>query len=223
MTKTLFGGSSSKSGSTNTTGFGALTPDLQQRFLDIAEAGGELIQSPSQYFAPMGLTEEELLAGEMLTPEGFQSGVSQYLNPFRQIITEDINRAFEDPASMVRQRASEAGAFGGSRQRDAETDLERARLDAIAASQGDQFNQAANQFQQGLSNLFSFGGLKRGIDLAERQALPSALSAYSSLLNPLLSGGYSSSFGKSSQNRGITQGIADIFGGGGGAPTPTGG
>lgn len=211
MTKKLFGGSSSKSGSSNTSGFGALPADMQARFRDLAEAGGAFIDNPSQYFAPMGLTEEEQLAGGMLSPDQFQQGVSQYLNPFRDFITQDINRAFEDPASLIRQRASEAGAFGGSRQRDAATDLERARLDAIAGAQGGQFNQAANQFQQGLSNLFGFGGLKRGIDLGQRQALPTALSAYSSLLNPLLGGSQSSSFGKSSTEKGIVPGVTGAF------------
>lgn len=220
MTKKLFGGGSSKSENKSGSGFGALPTDLQERFRSIADTGAGLIESPEQYFAPMGLTDYEQTAGGMVTPEGFQAGVANYLNPFRQMITQDINRAFEDPYSALKSRANEAGAFGSSRYRSGEADLERARLDAIAAAQGGQFNQAAGQFQQGIQNLLGFGGLERGVDFAQRQALPSALGAYSSLINPLLGASFGTSYSKASDEKGIIPGIAQLFGGSGGVPIP---
>ncbi|QDP62941.1 MAG: hypothetical protein Unbinned5081contig1002_46 [Prokaryotic dsDNA virus sp.] len=211
MTKTLFGGSKNVSQSTNASGFRALPSDLQSYFRDIAQSGEVLIEDPSQYFSPIGLTSEEQLAASMVGPEGFQAGVSQYLNPFREYITEDINRAFEDPSSMLKAQADEAGAFGGSRYRKGQSDLEEARLRAIAASQGEQFNQAANQYQQGISNLLGIGSLERGVDLAQRQALPAALSSYMDILAPLLSSSTGSNYGKSFTEGGFVPAITGFF------------
>jgi hypothetical protein len=211
--KNLFGGSKNTSQSTNASGFGALPSNLQAYFRNIAQSGEQLIEDPSQFFSPVGLTEEEQLAASMAGPEGFQAGVSQYLNPFREYITEDINRAFEDPSSMLKAQADEAGAFGGSRYRKGQSDLEEARLRAIAASQGEQFNQAANQYQQGIANLLGIGSLERGVDLAQRQALPTALSSYMDILAPLLSGSTGGTTSTGTTSGGIIPGLSGFFGG----------
>lgn len=205
MTSSLFGGGKSKSTSQNLSGYSALPTELQNRFRDIARMGGDIAESPSQYFAPMGLTSEEQMAGQMILPENIQSGISQYLNPFRSIISEDINKQFEVPVSALKQRATEAGAFGDSRYRSGQADIERARLDAIARASSDQYNQAANQYQQGISNLLGFGGLRRGLDLSQRQAMPSAVSYYADLINPLLSSGQGSTY-----NRGASDTLGQL-------------
>jgi hypothetical protein len=226
MTKKLFGGSSDKSVQKSGSGFGALPTDIQERFRSVADIGAGLLESPEQYFAPQDLSEYEQTAGQMVLPENFGVGIANYLNPFRDIITQDINRAFEDPYSALKSRANEAGAFGSSRYREGEADLERARLDAITSALSGQFNQAGNQYQQGIQNLLGFGGLERAIDLAQRQALPTALGAYSQLINPLLGASFGTQFSKGSEERGITQGFKDMFsssgggGGGGGMPMP---
>lgn len=196
------------------TGYNALPAELQQYFKDIAAQGSDIAGNASQYFAPMGLTEMEQLAATMMMPENFGMGVSQYLNPFSDIITQDINRAFEDQFSALNQRATEAGAFGSSGYREGQSDLERARLDAITAGLAGQYNTAANQFQTGISNLLGFGGLERGIDLAQRQAVPSAVGYYSDLINPLL--GVSTQTG-AIENPWSIGNLAQIAGGVGGA------
>jgi hypothetical protein len=203
MTKTLFGGSESKSTKSSSGGYGALPADLQANFDLIAQEGQQLLQDPGQYFAPMGLTSEEQMAQMMMDPSNIEASISQYLNPFRDIITQDINTAYGDEYSALKQQADEAGAFGGSRYRGGQSDLERARLDAIASAQSDQYNQAYNQYQQGIGNLMGFGGLERGIDLGQSMALPTALSSYSNLINPLLGSTTSTGYSMSDEENGI--------------------
>lgn len=171
---------------TRQSGYGALPADLQQHFIDLAEQGSEVVGDASQYFAPMGLTSEEQMAQMMMDPANIGASISQYLNPFSDIITQDINKAYGDEYSALKQQADEAGAFGGSRYRGGQSDLERSRLDAIARAQSDQYNQAYNQHQQGISDLLGFGGLERGIDLGQSMALPNALGFQGGLINPLL-------------------------------------
>jgi hypothetical protein len=89
MTKTLFGGSESKSTKSSSGGYGALPADLQANFDLIAQEGQQLLQDPGQYFAPMGLTSEEQMAQMMMDPSNIEASISQYLNPFRDIITQD--------------------------------------------------------------------------------------------------------------------------------------
>ncbi len=211
MTKKLFGGSDSKQASNNVSGYGALPAELQKYFQNIASQGSDVMSNASQYFAPQGINSYENTAANMMQPENFQAGVEQYLNPFRDIISQDVNKAYQGEFGALKQRADEAGAFGGSRYRSGQSDLERSRLDSIISGLSGQFNNAAGQLQQGIGNLLGFGGLQRGVDFAQRQATPNAMNFYSSLINPLLGGGSSSSYGKSSAETGIVPGIANIF------------
>jgi hypothetical protein len=172
--------------SQSSSGYGALPSDLQKYFTDLAGQGSDVVEGASQYFSPMGLTPEEQMAQSMMDPSNIEASISQYLNPFRDIITQDINTAYGDEYSALKQQADEAGAFGGSRYRGGQSDLERARLDAIASAQSDQYNQAYNQYQQGIGNLLGFGGLERGVDMSQQMALPTALGFQGSLINPLL-------------------------------------
>ena len=187
MVSDIFGGGD-KPTQTTQSGFSALPSDLQGKFRTVADIGEQLLYSPEEYFAPMGITSEEEMARYMINPENIGSSISNYLNPFQDIVYSDINRAFEDPYSALQMQADEAGAFGSSKYREGMGDVERARLDAMARASADQYNNAFNQMQTGIGNLLGFGGLERGIDLATRGALPTALSSYGNLINPLLSG-----------------------------------
>lgn len=205
--KTLFGGSS-KSVSTSNSGFSALPRDIQERFTNLVTATDPLRESPEQYFTPMGLTSQEQMVGQMINPANIGASISSYLNPFRDIITQDINRQFESPASQLSSLISQAGAFGSSQARNARADLERSRLDAITRGLSDQYNNAFGQYQAGLANLLGFGGLERGIDLSQRQALPQSLQTISSIIAPLLGSGQSTSV-----NKGASEGIFGKLGG----------
>lgn len=211
MVKTLFGGSESRQQSTNSSGFGALPEDLQARFTQLGNLGSNILNSASQYFSPIGLTSGENQAAQLIDPANFGASVQQYLNPYRDIITQDINEAYEDEYSALKSRASEAGAFGGSRMRMGESDLERSRLDAIINALSGQYGQASNQLQQGISNLLGFGQLERGIDLAQRQAPVAAFSTVSSGLSPLLNASQGNSSGNSDSQGGIVPGLSGFF------------
>ena len=188
MVSKLFG--SKPKTSPSQSGFNALPDEIQDRFVQLANTGSRLIRDPSRYFAPIDLTAGERQAQDLINlyqdPQAFQQNIRGFLNPFRDIVTQDINRAFEDQYGGLSRQASEAGAFGGSRYRQAAGDLERARLDAIANATAGQYNTALGQQQQVIGNLLGFGGLERGIDLQQRGALPAAISTYSSALAPLL-------------------------------------
>lgn len=203
MTRKLFGGSKETSTQNNVSGYGALPAELQNYFKDIASKGSDVMSNASEYFAPQDINSYEQAAANMILPENFQAGIENYLNPFRDIITQDVNKAFEGEFGALKQRADEAGAFGGSRYRMGQGDLERSRLDSIIAGLAGQFNNAAGQMQTGIGNLLGFGGLQRGVDLAQRQATPAALSFYSDLIKPLLSGSSGSQYTKSTKDAGI--------------------
>ena len=184
ITKTLFGGGEKKQSSSG--GFGALPYDIQNQYRSILGNVQDVVGSAEDYFRPMGLTIEENLAKSMLNPDNIKQNIQNYLNPYRDIVVSDINRQFEAPQGALASQASEAGAFGGSRMRQAQSDLERTRLDSIANAMSGQYNTAMNQMQQGIQNLLGFGGLERAIDLQQRQALPSALGFASGIYSPLL-------------------------------------
>jgi len=181
----LFGGSKTTPGSSQESaqgGFNSLPEDIQKYYRDLIAPITGITASPEQYFSPMGFSTEELQARNLLNPDNIQSSIQKYLNPFQSRVEEDINRQFEAPQSMLTQRASEAGAFGGSKYRSGQTDLERARLDALAGASGNQFNNAYNQLQGNIASLLGFGGMERDIDLQQRQALPTALNFGSGVL-----------------------------------------
>lgn len=191
MVKKLFGGGSKQtSEQTNLGGFLALPSDIQKKYRGLLGNVETVLGSPGDYFAPMDITSEEEQARGLINlyqdPEAYRSQIETYLSPYRDIVTDDINRSFEDPYSALKSRASEAGAFGDTRYRGGEADLEEARLRSIAAATQSQYNTAQNQMQQSIGNLLGFGGLERGVDLQQRMALPQAIGMASGVYSPLL-------------------------------------
>lgn len=150
----------------------------------------DVIKNPNKYFKPMGMTQEEELAQEAILsafqdPQAYQDQIETFLSPYRDIISQDINKQFESPQGMLAARASEAGAFGSSRHRGGQVDLERARLDALTSALQGQYNVAQGQMQQGIGNLLGFGGFQRDLDLQQRQAPIRGAESYTNLMvNP---------------------------------------
>lgn len=214
LTRNLFGGSkSTPSQQQNQSGFIALPQDLQDYYRGILSATSNVAADPNQYFRPADLSATELQARDMMNPENIQGSIQKYLNPFQSRIEEDINRQFRAPQSALTQRASEAGAFGGSRQREGEADLERARLDAMAGASANQYNNAYNQLQAGIQQLLGFGGFERDLDLQQRQATPSALGFASEIFAPLLGTSSGTSIGANTKTTsGAVNDIAKIGG-----------
>ena len=177
--------------SQSTGGFGALPSDIQEKYRGLLGNVGTVLGNPSEYFAPMGITGGERQAEDLINlykdPEAYRSQIETYLSPYRDIITDDINKSFEDPYSALKSRASEAGAFGDTRYRGGEADLDEGRLRAIAAATQSQYNTAQGQMQQSIGNLLGFGGLERSVDLQQRSALPQAINMAGGIYSPLLS------------------------------------
>ncbi len=229
----LFGKAPTQVPSQSVSGFEALPGDLQQRFRDLGAAAGPLLDNPAQFFAPQDISAEEESArgiiNSSLDPQAFRESIEGFLSPYRGIVTEDINKAFEGPQGALAARASEAGAFGSSRHRSGEADLDRGRLDAIANALNNEYGRALGQRQQSISNLMGFGGLERGIDLAQRSALPQAINTFSSALSPLLSGSQTTGSFTQGGSQGLLGKIgqaasfaAPFFTGGLSLPTPAG-
>lgn len=217
--KKLFGGQSQSSSSAS--GFSALGRGMKQPFYRSAESAEKIMADPNQYFRPMDLSPEELAAQGMINaemnPQAYQASINQYLSPFRDIVTQDINKAYEDQYGGLNQLANEAGAFGSSRYDKGLSQLERSRLDAITNALQGQYNTAINQRQQGIQNLLGFGGFQRALDLSQRQALPAAISNIMSSLSPVLNTGTSTSTQK------ISGGLMGALGAIGGLATGIGG
>ena len=217
MVDSLFGGGGEEVPSQAASGYSALpkfAKNIYRRAADIYR--DDIIDNPEQYFAPADIGAQEQTALGLIQayqdPEAYRQSIEGFLSPYRDIVTSDINRAFEDQFGGLASRASEAGAFGGSRYRDAQTDLEGARLDSIARALNSQYANAQAQQQQTISNLLGFGGLERSVDLARRQALPTAVSAYTGTFNPLLSGTTSTGGYTTPEDSGIVGDIGQIAG-----------
>lgn len=186
MTDKLFGSSPK-----TTVGAPQLPEHVQKLYNTATKYGQKFLDDPSAYFAPIGLTSEELMAEGLLNapftdPMGYKQNIETLLSPYRDIITSDINRQFEAPQGALASRASEAGAFGSSRHRAGEADLERTRLDAISNAMQGQYNIAQDQYNAGIGNLMNFGGLERSVDLQQRMAPVSAYQTYMSGTAPFI-------------------------------------
>lgn len=200
--KQIFGGSETKQGSSSQSGYGALPENLKNIFSDLGETAGSFINRSGSNFMPMGLSEQEQMVENQFSmpftdPAGFGETIRNFLNPYRDIITQDINRQYEDQFNASNAAASQAGAFGSSRQMNALSDIDRARSDAISRAMADQYQNALGQRQNTLSSILGFGGLERGLDLQRNQAPIQQLAALSNLLSPLLGASTSTSFGSS--------------------------
>ena len=71
-----------------------------------------------------------------------------FINPFQDVVRDEINRAYDIAANEAAAGAIESGAFGGGREGVQRAELERSRADALARAQ-------AQAFGQGLSNFLA--------------------------------------------------------------------
>lgn len=209
----IFGGGS-KSTSTSQSGYGVL-PGYAKNFIkrSIGEAD-RILDDPDAYFRPMDLTAGEQAAkgflGRLSDPSQTAGLINQFMNPFRDIIFQDINRGFEQgPMAQFKQGADMAGAFGGSRFGRGVYDLGRAQSDAISSASSGLYDAAYGKISDAISKLLGFGGFERDLDLSQRQALPQALGLGQGLYTPLLSGSTSTQTQKSGGG-GIGSSLAGI-------------
>lgn len=174
-------------------GYGALPGFAQETYGKMNDLVNQMLDNPNAYFAPMGLTKEELAAQSMINaatdPKALAQSIEGFMNPYRDIVFDDINRSFErGPLQQFQQGLDAAGAFGSSRQNQGMYDLGRAQIDGLNRASSDFYNTAYGMRQQSIADLLGFGGLNRAIDFDIKQALPNALGFGSGIISPLLSG-----------------------------------
>lgn len=149
--------------------------------------GGNRIQG----FTPMQQNAANQAAGMNAGPEGFSAGISAYMNPYQQNVTDIQKReaARQSGIQGVQQagQATSSGALGGSRdaimRAERERNLGQQMNDIQAQGSNAAFNQAANQFRQGITQGIDINRLQsaygaqqqgmgqRGLDMAYQDFL----------------------------------------------------
>lgn len=202
----LGGGSEVKT----TTGFGSLPSFAQGGLRKAIGLGGQFADDPSIFeAAPITSPQREALdvltlGAQPLTEERFGEQLDVFQNPFIQQTLDpalaDLQRVGAGTFGDIGQQATQAGAFGGTRQAVQESELARnlakeaGRLSANVRSQG--FESAANkalaqlgQQQQGASTLFNVGEALRQLQQQTQQAPATAAQFLSGLIGQIPTGG----------------------------------
>jgi hypothetical protein len=100
-------------------------------------------------------------------PQGFQQNVGGYMNPYlQQALAPQIaeaNRQYDISGNQARSQATQAGAFGGSREAIMAAENERNRnmgiQNIVGQGYNTAFNNAQNQYNQGLQSQLAGLGL----------------------------------------------------------------
>jgi hypothetical protein len=112
------------------------------------------------------------LAGQRASDYGmFQQGVQQYMNPYMQNVVDVERRKAQEAAdrqsAQLSGQAARQGAFGGSgaalQQRALTRDTAQQLGDIQALGLGRAYEQAAGQYNQGISNMLSASGQLGGL------------------------------------------------------------
>jgi len=104
------------------------------------------------------------------------SGIGQFMNPYQQAISDEINRAYDIEAQRANMAAvGQAGgpsAFGGSRAAIAQQEIGRNRASALAQSQAQNFLQAQKQQLAQAESLGTLGLRQAALgEQSQKQAL----------------------------------------------------
>jgi len=145
-------------------------PEVESRKLALYDQAAKLasqpVNLPGIQVAPTTALEQSAFSqagqtgrGSATTTAGIGSvlqaqagpNISQFMNPYQQFVTDEINRQAAIGQNRLSAQAVQAGAFGGGREGIASAELERARLATIGQSQAQGFQTAlaAAQQQQG--------------------------------------------------------------------------
>ena len=112
---------------------------LQQAALEFA---GQGLGSYAPYLEAAG--QDLTRSRAIMDPSNLQN----YMNPYRDAVSDEINRSFDIQASQANQGAVGAGAFGGSRAAVQQAEIGRNRASALAKAEADAYLQAQQAQQQ---------------------------------------------------------------------------
>jgi hypothetical protein len=126
-----------------------------------AQQGTANLQTPGQYNTAMDVTGMGIMnaanLGSQANPQNFQQQVGGYMNPYMQQVLQpqmdELRRQYDISGTQQAGQATQAGAFGGSRDAimaaENQRNLGTAQNQAIGQAYGNAFNQAQNQYNQG--------------------------------------------------------------------------
>jgi len=109
-------------------------------------------------FSPMQMQSFQGAANMDAGPRGFQQNIGDYMSPYMQNVVDVEKRGairdYQIGNTMQQAQATQAGAFGGGREAIQRAERERGLMGTLGSiqSRGAQsaFDQAANQFRQGI-------------------------------------------------------------------------
>lgn len=223
----MMGGSGSQSSkSQSTSGFALLPPEIQKAFTGYA---GDLTNlfgggKANSMFTPMAQTADETAAFDMArtglapTEDSLRRDLQMLMNPYNDMVINEINREATGQNSLVNQAATQAGQQGSNRSFLGTSDVEQNRLNNVGLFRQSQYQNAidnilgpiANLRQQDIGNLLGIGSFQRGLDMQTRQAPYSAMQAYGGLLGALPQSG-GSQMTQSSQQQGESGGLGGLL------------
>lgn len=137
-------------------------------------------------FSPMQLQAQQSAAGIDAGPTGFAQGIGAYTSPYMQNVVDiqkrEAGRQSDIMGQQQQAQAAQAGAFGGSRdaimRAERERNLGQQMGDIQARGSQAAYDQASNQFRQGISQGMdvnrlqnAYGGQQQGL---EQQGLTQA-------------------------------------------------
>ena len=120
-------------------------------FMPYLTTGGQTLGTAGQ---TLGGVESALRAGA-----GPVTGdmISNYMNPYQQAVSDEINRAYDMQLQGTRAGAVGQGAFGGGRSQIAQSEIDRNRASALAQAQAQNFMQAQAAAERGLGRQTQLG------------------------------------------------------------------
>ena len=143
-------------------------------------------------FSPMQLQAQQDAAGMNAGPQGFSQGIGAYMSPYMQNVVDiqkrEAGRQSEIMGQQQQAQAAQAGAFGGSRdaimRAERERNLGQQMGDIQARGSQAAFDQASNQFRQGITQGMDINRLQAGYG-GQQQALnqQGLTQAYQDFLN----------------------------------------
>jgi hypothetical protein len=150
--------------------------------------GGERVAG----FQPLQEQSFKTVAGLDAGPEGFSKGISSYMSPYMQNVVDiekrEAGRQSAIAGTQQQAQATQAGAFGGGRDAIMRAERERnlAQQMGDIQSKGSQaaFEQAANQFRQGVTQQSGLAGQQAALGQVQQQQAQRPMDiAYQDFLN----------------------------------------
>lgn len=143
-------------------------------------------------FSPMQQAAQQSAAGMSAGPEAFSQGIGAYMSPYMQNVVDiqkrEAGRQSDIMGQQQQAQAAQAGAFGGSRdaimRAERERNLGQQMGDIQARGSQAAYDQAANQFRQGITQGMDINRLQSAYGGQQQALEQQGLSqAYQDFLN----------------------------------------